>query len=819
MKKIIILIMIILFINLLGFNYNFKNYNNNIQTADDWWTFQGNIERTGSSYQSFKPPLKEIWRIEATGLFTTPLVVDNRLYLGCGDRHLYVYDFITRKNLWTRETDGAVIACPTVYKDTVFYADINGKLYLLNSYTGEYNYHWYHFDKSVNFVKPTLILNDCLYMIDEVGFLVVDRFYTDKKLVCYLGSGAASAPSSDGNYIYFVLKDGILYCISQPDQNFDCPKLIWKKEFQSTIISTPVIYKNYLYLITKDGTIMKIDKTNGRIINTKYNLVSNCETSLAIFEDKIVFAGSDGTVYCLDTDLNKIWSKNLYSSIKATPSLTQDYCFVATTTGKLYMLNLKDGKELWYTNLDNGVSREMSFYKNNLLIVDDRGKFYVFTSQEAPKLWVSLDSFDFGELEKAESKERNFTIKNVGEGVLEGEIVSDSNWLIVDKKNFKGNEVDVNVKVDTSNLEYGKSYEGKISVYSNGGTKDIKVSLKIKEFSPKIYVFPTTLDFGEIRKSEKKILTFTIKNIGGGELLATLNCSCDWLKLSKTNFRGNSETIFVEADTSNLIENNNYNCQINIESSGGNERVDVKLKVVSGFPKLKLSKDTINLGTIIEGELREVEIIIENEGGGMLEGSILINRSWITVNYKSFKTNYLALKIYVETSNLKSNENYEGEVKIVSNGGTVSIPVYFYLKEKVVEKKEKTIIILQIGNLIIYVNNIPKQIDVPPLIIEGRTYLPIRWVAEPLGANVYWDDRDRKVTIVLKDISIELWIGKNMAKVNGSYKFIDPDNPKVVPIIKEGRTMLPIRFVAENLGCDVKWDGATKTVTITYPKE
>ena len=58
-----------------------------------------------------------------------------------------------------------------------------------------------------------------------------------------------------------------------------------------------------------------------------------------------------------------------------------------------------------------------------------------------------------------------------------------------------------------------------------------------------------------------------------------------------------------------------------------------------------------------------------------------------------------------------------------------------------------------------------------------------------------------------------------MARVNGNYKFIDPDNPNVVPIIIEGRTMLPIRFVAENLGCDVKWDGVTKTVTITYPKE
>ncbi|HPP44067.1 MAG TPA: copper amine oxidase N-terminal domain-containing protein [Caldisericia bacterium] len=108
--------------------------------------------------------------------------------------------------------------------------------------------------------------------------------------------------------------------------------------------------------------------------------------------------------------------------------------------------------------------------------------------------------------------------------------------------------------------------------------------------------------------------------------------------------------------------------------------------------------------------------------------------------------------------------------------------------------------------------------DVPPIIIEGRTLLPIRWVAEPLGAEVGWDGVERKVTVSLGDIHIELWIGKSIAKINGVNKAIDPDNPKVVPIIKNGRTMLPVRFVAENLGCEVGWDAYTKTVTITYPK-
>ncbi len=140
-------------------------------------------------------------------------------------------------------------------------------------------------------------------------------------------------------------------------------------------------------------------------------------------------------------------------------------------------------------------------------------------------------------------------------------------------------------------------------------------------------------------------------------------------------------------------------------------------------------------------------------------------------------------------------------------------------KIEAVFEKEKIVINLQIGNKIMFVNYTPKEIDVPPVIIEGRTLLPIRWVGEPLGAEVGWDGEEKKVTVTLKSTTIELWVGKNIARVNGNYTLIDPNNPKVVPMIITGRTMLPVRFIAENLGCKVDWDGITKTVTITYPKD
>jgi len=135
------------------------------------------------------------------------------------------------------------------------------------------------------------------------------------------------------------------------------------------------------------------------------------------------------------------------------------------------------------------------------------------------------------------------------------------------------------------------------------------------------------------------------------------------------------------------------------------------------------------------------------------------------------------------------------------------------------EKPEKTVIILQIGNKSFTVNGQSKELDSPPIIKNGRTLLPIRAIIESLGGTIGWDATEKKVTITLGSTNIELWIGKSTAKVNGVEKPIDSANPNVVPEIISGRTMLPVRFVTENLGAEVGWDGDTKTVTITYPAE
>jgi hypothetical protein len=132
------------------------------------------------------------------------------------------------------------------------------------------------------------------------------------------------------------------------------------------------------------------------------------------------------------------------------------------------------------------------------------------------------------------------------------------------------------------------------------------------------------------------------------------------------------------------------------------------------------------------------------------------------------------------------------------------------------KEQEQTVMVLQVGNAAFTVNGVAKTLDSPPVIKNGRTLVPIRAIIEALGGVVGWDGTARKATVTLGSATVELWIGKSAAKVNGVSTLIDPANAKVVPEIINGRTMLPVRFVSENLGCSVLWADATKTITITY---
>lgn len=102
------------------------------------------------------------------------------------------------------------------------------------------------------------------------------------------------------------------------------------------------------------------------------------------------------------------------------------------------------------------------------------------------------------------------------------------------------------------------------------------------------------------------------------------------------------------------------------------------------------------------------------------------------------------------------------------------------------------------------------QCDVAPFAENGRTLVPIRAVSEEgLGADVQWDGSTQRVTITKDGLEIVLTLGNEKVTVNGKDKFLDVPAKAVA-----GRTMVPVRFISEELNYNVEWDGANNRVVI-----
>ena len=104
-----------------------------------------------------------------------------------------------------------------------------------------------------------------------------------------------------------------------------------------------------------------------------------------------------------------------------------------------------------------------------------------------------------------------------------------------------------------------------------------------------------------------------------------------------------------------------------------------------------------------------------------------------------------------------------------------------------------------------------KQInfDVNPILDNGRTLVPMRFIFEALGATVGWDDATQTATAVKGDITISITINKPELVKNGNVIVLD-----VPAKLVNDRTLVPVRAVSETLGFDVSWDDFNLTVKI-----
>jgi len=103
------------------------------------------------------------------------------------------------------------------------------------------------------------------------------------------------------------------------------------------------------------------------------------------------------------------------------------------------------------------------------------------------------------------------------------------------------------------------------------------------------------------------------------------------------------------------------------------------------------------------------------------------------------------------------------------------------------------------------------EFETTPYIKDGRVLVPLRKIAEAMGATVLWDDQTKAIQVFNNDTSIFMKIGDKEAFLN--YNQVQLDVPSE---ITNDRTFVPLRFIGESMKAEVKWNAQNRNISITY---
>ena len=197
-----------------------------------------------------------------------------------------------------------------------------------------------------------------------------------------------------------------------------------------------------------------------------------------------------------------------------------------------------------------------------------------------------------------------------------------------------------------------------------------------------------------------------------------------------------------------------------------------------------------------------------NELGISVTDFLITSTSYADVNVKPNTTYYYTVKpVLAEANPFQGIEEKLGNIIstfTVRTGGEIYKPGIF-----------KNFIILQIENPYLTLNGLSLEIDpgrgTEPIIVNGRTMVPIRAVVEAMDGQVGWEDASQKITLNARGNTVTMWLNKTDIIVNGQATNMD-----VAPVVRNGRTFVPIRFAAENLNTKVDWINSTREAVIVF---
>jgi len=258
----------------------------------------------------------------ADGISTPPAFMNRKFYIAAekGKNAFIIYDFDSRK---AQSVEGFAYssASPVVWQDKIIYASLDGSLICINANTLEHEW------KS------------------ELGGKII------------------SSPAFDGRQLYVITQNGILRSYS-----LDEGEVLWSRHIKESFYISPMITDDALYIAGFAGSLYRIDKSEGDILQ-KIDLGKPVRTALSTDGERILAITPDAVLRLYDSSLkNLIWQQKLDAPAVVPALITNNLVIIGTTQKSFYLLDLNSGSILQEMKLKGRQASLPVFYKDKLVM-------------------------------------------------------------------------------------------------------------------------------------------------------------------------------------------------------------------------------------------------------------------------------------------------------------------------------------------------------------------------------------------------------------------------------------------------------------------
>ncbi|GIQ71241.1 copper amine oxidase [Xylanibacillus composti] len=226
-------------------------------------------------------------------------------------------------------------------------------------------------------------------------------------------------------------------------------------------------------------------------------------------------------------------------------------------------------------------------------------------------------------------------------------------------------------------------------------------------------------------------------------------------------------------------------------------------------------------GLSVEGEPLQMKVRVNGDNSlnwvraEVLDGKGDLHRVDITrnMNWRGWKSLNVDLTEYNLAYPIKLKRIYvtspeEGQDEREAQGA-IAIDDISFLYKRELEQDRKPTLKLAVNKKTMTLDNEVRQLDQAPIIMKETTMVPIRFVSDALGGLVFWDNDEKRVTVLKEDRLVELWVDQQGIVMNGSRT-----TTLVPPTIVGGRTLVPLRLISEAFGWDVQWNNDEKSIIL-----